>query len=43
MAETAVFHVTQGQQRSDLDVGVVGVGTVSGSIWQDSAYDGKRG
>lgn len=43
IAQTDVIGVTEGQERTDLDVGVVGVGTVSGRVWLDSTYDGKRG
>jgi len=43
MAQTDIISLTAGQERNDLDVGVVGVGTVSGRIWQDSAYDGRLG
>ena len=39
-ASTASMMVAAGDSRMDIDVGVVGVGTVSGVVWEDSAYDG---
>ena len=42
-ARTDVFDVITGENRNDLDVGVVGVGTISGSVWEDAAYDGRFG
>ena len=43
IAQTDVVEIIEGQARTDLDVGVVGVGMVSGRVWLDSAYDGQRG
>ncbi|MGN1368773.1 MAG: SdrD B-like domain-containing protein [Aristaeellaceae bacterium] len=40
-ASTASLTIAAGDSRTDIDVGVVGVGTVSGVVWEDSAYDGK--
>lgn len=40
-ASTAPMTVAAGDSRTDIDVGVVGVGTVSGRVWEDSAYDGR--
>lgn len=41
-AESDVFTVTSGVNRTDMDAGVVGVSGISGAVWEDSAYDGKR-
>jgi len=41
-AKTAVFAIASGEHRGDMDVGAVGVGTVSGSVWEDTAYDGRQ-
>lgn len=41
--QSDVFSVTSGVNVPDMDVGVVGVGTISGMIWEDSAYNGKAG
>lgn len=43
VAQSAVFDVSSGVNQTDMDVGVVGVGTVSGIVWEDSTYDGRRG
>lgn len=40
-AATDIFDVVGGELRTDLDVGVVPVGTVSGRIWEDTRYDGQ--
>ncbi|MGN0774933.1 MAG: SdrD B-like domain-containing protein, partial [Candidatus Ventricola sp.] len=40
-ASTALLTIAAGDSRTDIDVGVVGVGTVSGVVWEDSAYDGR--
>ena len=37
---TALFSVASGDHQADWDVGVVGVGTIDGVIWEDSAYNG---
>ncbi len=42
IAETAAFAISAGEKRADMDVGAVGVGTVSGRIWEDTAYDGRQ-
>lgn len=42
-ATTNAFAVSSGEQRTDLDVAVVGVGTISGMVWEDSRYDGRFG
>ena len=39
--QSETFAVASGEQLLDRDVGVVGVGTVSGVIWEDQAYSGK--
>lgn len=41
MASTDVLVVSSGEMQMDLDVGVVGVGTISGRIWEDVQYNGK--
>ncbi len=41
IASTESLTIAAGDSRTDIDVGVVGVGTVSGVVWEDSAYDGK--
>lgn len=40
-AKTKAFSVSAGEARGDLDVGVVGVGVISGHVWEDTAYDGR--
>lgn len=40
-ASTEAVTVSAGDSRTDLDVGVVGVGTVSGLVWEDETYDGR--
>ncbi|MBR1409288.1 MAG: carboxypeptidase regulatory-like domain-containing protein [Clostridia bacterium] len=42
-ASTGAIAVAAGGQLTDLDAGVVGVGTVSGQIWDDRDYDGRNG
>lgn len=42
-AQSAEFTVESGKNLLDMDAGVVGVGVVSGVVWEDSAYDGQRG
>ena len=42
-AQSEAFDVTSGVNRTDMDAGVVGVSSVSGAVWEDSAYDGRRG
>ena len=41
--QSEAFIVLSGANMLDKDVGVVGVGTVEGSLWEDSTYDGKPG
>ena len=41
-AQSDAFTVTSGVNRTDMDAGVVGVSTITGAVWEDSAYDGKR-
>ena len=41
-AATAQFALASGELRSDIDVGVVGVGEIRGRIWEDAKYNGKR-
>lgn len=41
--ESAAFAVGSGEALAKMDVGVVGAGVISGVVWEDSAYDGKRG
>ena len=43
VAQSEAFAVTSGVNQTDKDAGVVGVAKVEGVVWQDSAYDGKRG
>ena len=38
---TDTFNVVSGETLMDMDVGVVGVGTISGRIWEDTRYNGK--
>ncbi|MBQ8617589.1 MAG: hypothetical protein IJ418_08735 [Clostridia bacterium] len=40
-ASTDVFAVVSGDNLMDMDVGVVGVGTISGMVWADTQYDGR--
>ena len=40
-ASTAPLTMAAGESRTDIDVGVVGVGTISGVVWEDSTYDGR--
>lgn len=40
-ASTEAFSISSGVNRMDMDVGVVGVGTVSGLVWEDVQYDGR--
>ena len=42
-AQSDAFTVKAAQTLGDMDVGVVGVGVVSGCVWTDAAYDGRRG
>ena len=42
-AATDVLTVSAGELRTTLDVGAVGVGTISGCVWEDAAYDGRMG
>lgn len=39
--QSAAFTVASGEQTLDRDVGVVGVGTFSGMIWEDNGYNGQ--
>lgn len=43
IASTNAMSIVSGENNTDLDVGVVGVGTVSGKIWADTQYDGRLG
>ncbi|MBQ7885633.1 MAG: hypothetical protein IJ313_01925 [Clostridia bacterium] len=40
-ATTDAFNVVSGENQMDMDVGVVGVGTISGVVWEDAQYDGS--
>ena len=40
-AKTDEIRIVSGENRMDIDVGVVGVGTISGMVWEDSQYDGR--
>ncbi len=40
-AQSDVLTIAAGEDRKALDVGVVGVGTISGAVWEDSAYNGR--
>lgn len=40
---SVVFDVEEGAKLSEMDAGIVGVGTITGSIWEDSTYDGLHG
>ena len=42
-ASTEPFVIGCGENRADMDVGVVGVGTISGYVWEDETYDGRFG
>ena len=41
-ATSAAIAVVSGEDQLELDCGVVGVGIVSGNVWEDSEYDGRR-
>lgn len=41
--QTDGVDVLSGENNLDLDVGVVAVGTMAGTVWQDSRYDGVYG
>ena len=41
VATTDAFDVIHGESRTDLDVGVVAVGSVSGMVWEDVQYNGR--
>ena len=41
-ADSGELTVVSGVSQTELDCGVVGVGTVSGVIWEDDAYNGRR-
>ena len=41
-AQTDELDIVSGENNTDLDVGVVGVGRIAGTVWQDSRYDGAR-
>lgn len=43
VASTGAISVVTAQDQLGLDAGVVGVGTITGTVWEDSAYDGARG
>lgn len=38
--QTGMIEILSGENNLDLDVGVVAVGTIAGTVWQDSQYDG---
>ena len=38
--QTGMIEILSGENNLDLDVGVVAVGTIVGTVWQDSQYDG---
>ena len=42
-AQSAVMAISAGSVTTDQDVGIVAVGTIEGWVWEDSAYDGRRG
>lgn len=42
-ASTGALNIATGEDQLGLDVGAVGVGTVTGAVWEDSAYDGVYG
>ena len=41
-ADSEALTVVSGVSQTELDCGVVGVGTVSGVVWEDDAYNGRR-
>ena len=41
-ADSERLTVVSGVSQTELDCGVVGVGTVSGVIWEDDSYNGRR-
>ena len=41
--QTDAIDILSGENNTDLDVGVVAVGTMTGTVWQDSQYDGVYG
>jgi len=43
ISSTEVFDVVSDASLLDMDVGVVGVGTLDGFVWEDSVYDGRFG
>ena len=38
--QTAAIEIASGTNQLDQDIGVVAVGTITGTVWQDSQYDG---
>lgn len=40
-ATTAAFDVLSGENKTDMDVGVVAVGRITGMVWEDIRYDGR--
>lgn len=40
-ASSDAFAIASGENRIDLDAGILPVGTVSGMVWQDAQYDGR--
>ena len=40
-AESNVITIDSGMNKTELDAGILPVGTISGLVWQDDAYDGK--
>lgn len=41
-ASSDAITVVSGENQTELDCGVVSVGVVSGTIWRDDAYNGRR-
>ena len=41
-ATSGAIAVISGENQLELDCGAVGVGVVSGTVWEDSEYDGRR-
>ena len=38
--QTGALDIVSGENNLDLDIGAVQIGTVAGTVWQDSQYDG---
>lgn len=43
VGESGTFGIAAGSRLTDRDVGVVSVGVISGTVWEDAAYDGAYG